>query len=273
MSGAEGTKRAQSQESGLLSERSEKMIPETSSKLRGTIIKVPDSGPGLLFANGRQMSFSLEGIWRSPMAPAVNMPVDLDSAGAIKAITVVDSQQLTKERLNQIGGVAQEQGKQAAKLAQQGIGALAARMGAVPLGAAVVLWVAWFFFPAAGIAGGIGASLSYTFWGLLGTDFNNPLAAMGAGSNHGLFSIIGLIAIISPFAAPFLRTAWSHYLNAAPLAFILVAWIDIYLNESKVFSEIAKIAGASPFSFSWGIFILAIAALVLAAGTLKKPAA
>jgi hypothetical protein len=251
------------------------MNPETSSKLRGTIIKVPDSGPGLLFANGRQMSFSLEGIWRSPMAPTVNMTVDLDldGAGAIRAITVVDSQQLTKERLNQLGGVAQEQGKQAAKLAQQGVGALAARMGAVPLGAAVVLWVAWFFFPAAGIAGGIGASLSYTFWGLLGTDFSNPLAPLGAGSNHGLFAIIGLIAIVAPFAAPFLRTAWSHYLNAAPLAFILVAWIDIYLNENKAFSEIAKIAGANPFSFSWGIFILAIAALVLAAGVLKKPAA
>jgi hypothetical protein len=250
------------------------MNPDISSKLRGTIIKVPDSGPGLLFANGRQMSFSLEGIWKSPVAPAINMTVDLDldGAGAIRAITVVDSQQIAKERLNQLGGVAQEQGKQAAKLAQQGIGALAARMGAVPLGAAVLLWLAWFFFPAAGVAGGLTAPLSFSFWGLLGTDFNNPLTVMGGGSSHGLLAILGLIAIAAPFAAPFLRTAWSRYLNAAPLAFVLIGWMAIYLNESKVFGDVAKITGANPFSFSWGIFVLLIAALVLAAGALKRPA-
>ena len=47
------------------------------------------------------------------------------------AITVVDAQQVAKERLSQLGGAAQEHGKEAAKLAQQGIGAMAARMGKV----------------------------------------------------------------------------------------------------------------------------------------------
>jgi hypothetical protein len=31
--------------------------------------------------------------------------------------------------------------------------------------------------------------------------------------------------------------------------------------------------GGSPFSFSWGLYVLVIVALVLAAGALKKPAA
>jgi len=245
------------------------------TKSRGTIIKVPDATPGILFANGQQQYFTLERVWKSPVAPAANQTVDLefDGAGALTAMTVVDQQQLSKEKLNQLSGVAQERGKEAAKLAQQGIGALAARMGNVALGAAVLLWVAWFFFPAAGLAGGMTAPVSYTFWGLLGTDFNNQISLMRAGSDHGLFAIIGLIAIVAPFAAPFLHTAWSHYLNAAPLAYLFVALIAIYANENKAFGEVAKMIGTSPFSFSWGIFVLAIAALVLAEGALKKPAA
>ena len=37
---------------------------------RGTIIKVPDSTPGLVIVNGAQKSFTLESVWRAPVAPA-----------------------------------------------------------------------------------------------------------------------------------------------------------------------------------------------------------
>src|SRR5208282_3018438 len=102
---------------------------DASSRVRTTIIKVPDATPGLVFVNGQQKTFTLEGVWKWPVAPVANMTVevDLDGTGTITAITVVDSQQIAKERLNQIGGVAQERGKEAANLAQQGVGALAAR--------------------------------------------------------------------------------------------------------------------------------------------------
>ena len=114
---------------------------------------------------------------------------------------------------------------------------------------------------------------SYTFWDLLGTDFNNMAQLMGgSGTSHGLFSIIGLLAIVAPFAAPFIKTPWSHYLNAAPFAFVLLGWVVIFMNENKAFGDVAKLAGSSPFSFSWGIYVLALVSLVLAAGALKKPA-
>ena len=120
------------------------METQGSSRVRGTVIKVPDAGPGLLFVGGQQKPFTLEGIWKSPVAPAANMmvEVDLDAAGAITGIAVVDSQQIAKEKLNQLGNVAQEQGKVAAEMAKQGVGALAARMGKVTLGAAVAIWIA-----------------------------------------------------------------------------------------------------------------------------------
>lgn len=242
---------------------------------KGTIIKVPDATPGIVFANGQQHYFTLERVWKSPIAPAANQGVDVefDGAGAITAVTVLNQQIANKDKLHEIGGVAQEKGKEAAKLAQQGIGALAARMGAVPLGAAVLLWIAWFFFPAASIGGGMAAELSYSFWGLLGIDFGNPMTAMGGGSDHGLFSFLGIIAIALPFAVPFIKTAWSHYLNAAPLGYILIGWVAIYFNQNKAFGDLAKMAGTSPFSFSWGMYVLVIVAAVLGAGALKKPAA
>ena len=249
--------------------------PARITKSRGTVIKVPDANPGILLANGQQQYFTLDRVWKSPVAPSANQAVDVeyDNAGAIIAMTVVDQQQLNKERLNQLGGAAQEQSEKAAKLAKEGLGALIEKMGMVPACTAALIWIAWFFFPAASVAGGTLAAVSFTFWNLLGTDFNSLPSALGIGADHGLLSFLGVIAIAAPFAAPFLKTAWSRYLNAAPLGYILIGWIVIYSNESKVFGELAKVTGESPFSFSWGIFLLTIAAAVLAAGALRKPAA
>ncbi|MGB6484736.1 MAG: hypothetical protein WBE86_14720 [Candidatus Acidiferrales bacterium] len=241
-------------------------------RVRSTIVKIPDTNPGLLFLNGQQKQFTLEGVWKSPVAPAANMAVDVevDGTGAITGITAVDAQQIAKERLNQLGGVAQERGKEAAKMAKQGVGALAARMGAVALGSAVLVWIAWFFFPAAGVDAG-GGKISFTFWNLLGIDFKN-LDSVASGGSHGLFSFLGLIAIAAPFAAPFLRAAWSKYLNAAPLAYIVISLITIFASEHSAFSDVVKIAGSNPFSWSAMLVVLLLASAVLALGALKNPA-
>ena len=243
------------------------------AKPRGTVIKIPDSARGIVFVNGEQKSFTLENVWKSAVAPAPNMTVEIefDATGAIVAMMAVDSQQLAKERMSQLSGVAQERGKEAAKLAQQGVGALAARMGAVALGSAVLVWIAWFFFPAAGVDTG-GGKISFTFWNLLGTDFKSLESLANGGGNHGLFSFLGLVAIAVPFAAPFLRASWSKYLNAAPLAYIVIGLIMIFANEHSVFSDIAKVAGTNPFSWSAMIFVLVAASAVLALGALKAPA-
>ncbi len=241
-------------------------------KVRSTIVKIPDTNPGLLFLNGQQKQFTLEGVWKSPVVPTANMAVDVDvdGAGAITGITAVDAQQIAKERLNQLSGVAQERGKEAAKMAQQGVGALAARMGKVALGATVIIWIAWFFLPAAGVDAG-GGRISFTFWSLLGIDFKN-LDSVATGGSHGLFSFLGLIAIAVPFAAPFLRAAWSKYLNAAPLAYIVIGLITIFASERSAFSDVAKIAGTNPFSWSGMLVILLLGSGVLAVGALKNPA-
>jgi hypothetical protein len=202
----------------------------------------------------------------------MTVEVEFDASGGISAVSVVDAHQLNQERLHQLGSVAQEQGKQAAKLAEQGVSALASRMGKVALGATVFVWIAWFFFPAASLAGGLVPGSSFTFWDLLGVDFN-PQTFAGLGINHGLFAFIGLLAIAAPFAAPFIKAAWSKYLNAAPIAYIVLAFLMIYINQNKAFGDVAKLTGTNPFSFSWGIYLLALGAIVLGTGALKKPGA
>jgi hypothetical protein len=263
------------------------MSTENKTKARGPIVKVPDSSPGLIFINGEQKAFTLEGVWKSAVAPAANMVVDveLDAAGAVTAVSVVDSQQAAKERLNQLSGVAQEQGKQAAKLAQQGVGALAARMGKMALGAAVVLWIAWFFLPAASIAM---MSKSLTFWDLLGTDFSDPTTL--ASTSHGLFAFIGLLAIALPFAAPFIRDPRAKFLNVAPLAFIVLMGLKVWWNIHEAASQAEQaVKGLDPMmaqlasqmassaakemsdaiSIGFGVYVLVVAAIVLAVPALK----
>jgi hypothetical protein len=246
-------------------------------QLRGTIIKTPDSSPGLLFVDGQQKSFTLEGVWKSGVAPAVNMAVDVefDGAGSIKGVTAVDPQQAAREKLNQIGGTAQERGKEAAVIARQGIGVLAARMGKFTLGAAVILWIAWFFMPALTIGENLSnASKSFTFWELLGLDPNTNI--METSASHGLFGLLGLLAIAAPFGSPFIRNPKAKFLNAAPLIYLVIAYFVIQSDFNAFFAHIfgATLTDATKwlsFSFGYGAYLLAAASLFLAVQLLRHP--
>jgi hypothetical protein len=241
-----------------------------SNSTRATIIKVPDATPGILLLNGKQYSFTLEGVWNSAVAPAPNqvVTVQISNTGVVSSITVVDQQQIAKEKFAELSGVAQEHGKVVAAQLQSGIGALAARMGVVALAATVVIWITWFLIPAAGIGGGGEQVASWTFRTLLGTDMASPESMSGAANSRGLLRLIGFLAILAPFVAPFIRTPWSRYLNAAPLAIVVLGWIVIHQSMSGTFGAMGA---DNPFSYKWGFYLLVIACLVLATGALKKP--
>jgi hypothetical protein len=230
------------------------MNPVTGGKVRGTIIKVPDSSPGLLFVSGEQREFTLERVWRSPVAPATNMAVEVefDSSGSIVALTAVDPKDLSKEKMDEYSRKAQEQGKQIFAIILQAVGTLADRMGKIPFGATVVLWIAWFILTAVSWTVFVGAK-TFTFWELLGVDLSNPLN-LGA-SSHGLFGMIGLLAIAAPVAAPFVRHPQANYLNALPLAYLVIAFLKIR-SDLKEAMEVLR--------FGPGIYLLFLAGLVLA---------
>lgn len=122
----------------------------------GMVVKVPDASPGLLFVNGQQKQFLLEGVWKSAVAPAANMTVvvDLDSSGGISAITAVDPKEVAAQKLEEALGVTKEQGARVISVLLPMLRSLAVRMGAVSLGAAVLVWISWFSFTAASVNGG-----------------------------------------------------------------------------------------------------------------------
>ena len=239
-----------------------------SYKLRGAVIKVPDAAPGILSVSGRQQAFSLEGVWKSAVAPAPNqtVEVELDSAGTLMSITVLDPQQLAKERLSELGGIAQERGKEVAAHLQQGLGALAARMGVAALACSILVWIAWYLFPAAGISGAGEDIPSFSFATLLGTNLADQGSWLNPGHSRALLRYLGFIAIAVPFAAPFIKTPWSRYLNVAPLAAVLIGWLVIREN---VASGPGQLGADDPFAFRWGFYLLLLACLALAANALK----
>lgn len=263
------------------------------AKVRGTIIKVPDHNPGLLMVEGEQRAFTLQGLWRSSLAPALNQVVDVevDGSGALSSLTAVDPQQLAKERLNQLGEVAQQQGKQVADLARAGVGALASRMGKVALGATAVLWIAWFFLPAVKMSV-FGISRSATFWEVLGSG----LGPQGFDQqSHGPFAFLGLLAIAAPLVAPFLKTSRARLLNAAPLLYLVLTVVKVRWQlgsamgqangamgrldpaMAKMVAEMTDTAVKSlmsALSIGWGGYALVAAALVLAVRVLgARPSA
>ena len=193
-----------------------------SNNLRGTVIKVPDATPGILSVGGKQYLFTLESVWKSAIAPSPNqtVTVELDSAGVVTSVTVLDQQQLAKERLSELGGVAQERGKAIVEQIRSGVsgglggvgglGGLAARIGTVSLGALVVIWFASYFLAAGGVSGGGVDMGSFSFRTLLGTDLADPGSLANPGHARGLLRFLAFAAIAVPFAVPFIRSAWSR---------------------------------------------------------------
>jgi hypothetical protein len=203
------------------------------------------------------------------------------------------------EKLRQIGGAAQEHGTEAVEKAGQGIGALAARMGKVALAATVVLWIAWFYMPALTVA--VPGSRTFTSWEILSLDLNNQLNIV-PGSN-GLLNIIGLAALAAPFAAPFVRHPRGKFLYAMPLAFMILFAVAVLWNCNRAIGAAADYAKRNVtyvpqnprwnqmqarsmqgiedrladallknISIGYGVFVIVIASLVIAAQVFRRRA-
>lgn len=250
------------------------MSIESSPRARGTIIKVPDAGPGLLIVNGQQKSFTLERIWRSPVAPAANMNVDieLDAAGAITAITAADPVRPALVPLDalgrRLGELAHGPGRDGAEIARRIGRELAGRMGMVALIAAAVLWIAWFFVPGYRLGGGILGSETFSVWQFLGLDLQQTASIE---IHHGFWALVGLVCIAAPFVAPFAKDPRARLANALPLAYAVIA---IFAQRAGVL-KLLSVPGAdtsSLLSMQLGSYLVLAAGVVLAWSALQRAA-
>jgi hypothetical protein len=190
---------------------------------RGRILRIPQSGPGLLMLEGRQYGFQLETTWKSGFAPQLGMVVDVEIAerGEIASVQGVPESQLVEEQKLALAVPEQPQ----SSLRTSDI----ANVGRPTLIATALLIVGWFVLSAASLRTPVG-SLDFTFWQLLSvlnssSVLDGLLQGDGATGNPGVYGLAALLAL----AGPFFHYAWNNrraFLGAVlPLAFTLLVGI------------------------------------------------
>ncbi len=208
------------------------------NKTRAIVLQVPDQAPGVLFADGQQLQFTLQTHWRCATLPAQNMPVDawLDGAGNLLYVEAAGA-----------GPATADIGAQASGLIE--------RMGRLPLGLSVALWFSWFFLPVVRISLvkllGLPVIFSWTAWETLGMyrrpdsfeQLSNSMA-----SSHGFGSMLALVALALPFVVPFWSDVRSKYLNAGPLAFLLGAYLKTQWDVAQAQRTAAELAAGNPWA-------------------------
>ncbi|HYP86732.1 MAG TPA: hypothetical protein VEQ59_01225 [Polyangiaceae bacterium] len=189
---------------------------------------MPDATPGLVIVDGAQKSFLLEGTWQAAAAPVVGMTLEVELApdGSVASIHALDAQK-----------VAIEQGLRVAALSRSALAGAVDRVGKWVLGATAALWIAWFFLPAVDLG-----LATFTLWDVLGIDTSSAFGMLGGTSHHGLFAALGLAAIAAPLAAPFVKSPRAVWLNAAPLAFLLLLLARLGLGVYQATSAASEMS-------------------------------
>lgn len=238
---------------------------------RGRVLRDTSAGEGLVFVDGNQYAFRLEGVWKSEYAPKVNMGVDaeFDEHGQLVALRSVSASGAAGEQAAQAFGVAQESAKRlAAELQSKGLPVFrqyAQRMGYPVLAAFAALIVGWFFLSAVSVDLGFMGKNSVTFWQALKFLNSGGMAAMGGGSAgiYGLLCIAALLAVLLPQVWPNPRARLGL---AAPLALMLLVLLVAYSKMPDVPQGAEEFAAEfrKAVSLGLGAYLAFAAAIYLA---------
>jgi hypothetical protein len=210
---------------------------------RGTIMRDPSAGPGLVMVQGQQYQFALEGIWRSETLPKPGLVVDVDfdPAGQVIAMTPVPESRLAKEQADAALEFARTRGTALAS-------GLVARFGAPRLVAAGLLLVGWFFLSTVSVDAAILGKLKVTFWqvlGLLNADSPMEMLAGGRGGpSAGLYGLAAVVCLAGPFLAHFWKDGRAHLGGVLPLVFMVVVAL---LIRHALYSALGAAGNAAGF--------------------------
>jgi len=248
---------------------------------RGKILRDTSAGNGLIVVDGQQYPFTLEGTWRSEVPPAVGMTIEAEfnDAGQIVWMRAVQDSQLTKEQA------------QAALMAAKGKGAeifsgLVARVGALNLGALLLLLIGWFFLSAVSIQSPVG-NMSFTFWQLLGfVNAKNALDVVMQGgtasASTGIYGLLAFVCLVGPFVRYFSKDKLAVLGGVLPLLFMLIVGLIAHSslnsamgmsgtgvdpNDPMVKAITQQVSQA--ISIGFGVYLSLIACLYFAAMGIK----
>lgn len=207
---------------------------------RGKVLRDVSAGPGLLMVEGQQYQFTLEGVWKSEIAPKPGLVVDVefDAGGQIVAITAVPDAQLAKEQAEAAMAVAKEKG---AALAS----GLVAKFGLPNLVAEGLLIIGWFFLATVSLDAAIFGKMEFTFWQILGfLNSSNILESLGAGRrggpSAGMYGFLAIICLAGPFVSYFWKDKKAHLGGVLPLAFMVIVALMVRSSINSAFGGAAS---------------------------------
>ena len=225
---------------------------------KGRVLRDTTHGDGLLSVEGNQFPFRLEGMWKSDMAPKVNMQVevDFDDAGAILAVRGADPAAVAREQAAQMAAKAGETAKHFVAELQTKGGPMVAKampvvqrytsmIGIPTLVALLVIFIAWFFMST--IVVDLLGRTEVSFYSAMGL-LNNPEAGLESLASSrtpsaGVYGLITIVALLIPLLPHFLgmRQLWLTY--CAPIAWMLLAYIIGRMKISSAMNEGAEAIG------------------------------
>jgi hypothetical protein len=193
-----------------------------ANRIRGRIIKLPDSTPGIIFA-GRQRQFVVDSRWQAPLAPAQNMLVEisLDAVDGVAAIYAVADSQLAEEQVKQAAAFASAKSQEFTQL-------LKSRAGTATIAATAALFISWFFFDFLTVTLPFAGKFHASFWkyiALLNTAMDasdNPIGVLTGRPelSSGVYGVLLVLALLSPLLPVVWKDKRAQLGGAGPLVFL-----------------------------------------------------
>lgn len=210
---------------------------------RGKIMRDTNAGPGIVYINGEQKSFTLETHWKSSVPPKVGavVEVNLDDSGSVRTVTVIDEAELAKEQAQKAVDAASVYAKKYSAL-------VLARVGAPTLAGVVLLAVAWIFLATITVKISGIYSESATFYDILKIiNLGNGLDGIGSvkHSSAGLYGFIMFAALLAPIAPHFHPNRYLTLGYCVPLAFMLAVGLGTYFEIKKQMSTAQDAMGVT----------------------------
>lgn len=214
---------------------------------RGRILRDTSSGEGLVFVDGNQYPFKLEGMWRSEFAPKVNMAVDVefDDQGNLVALRNVSGGTVAGEQASQAldaAGAAAK--KMAAELQSKGLPVVqewAKKFGYSKLIAFVALIIAWFWLPLVSVKMGFLGDGSISFYDSLKFLNNGGMAMSGGGA--GIYGLLVFLALLGVIAHQVWKDPRAAYGMCLPLLLMVLVFLISWFKASSQMSEAEEAMG------------------------------
>lgn len=214
---------------------------------RGRVLRDTSSGEGLVFVDGNQHPFKLEGMWRSEFAPKVNMAVDveLDDQGKVVSLRSVSGGAVAGEQASQALDAAGAAAKQmAANFQAKGLPAIqewAQRVGYPLLIAFVALVVAWFWLPVISLKMGMLGNGSISFYDSLKFLNSGGMALGGGGA--GIYGLLVFVALAGVWLPRVWKDPRAGYGMCLPLLLMVLVFLISWFKATSQISDAEEAMG------------------------------